>query len=237
MQITTIPDAATSVATLAAEVATLQATANGIVYFDPGGSNTGNTRTTIAAAVGAARGAGPGNRVIMLAAGSTVAGALDVSGVTISGYGASQPMLTIVEGTTLTSTDGAVRFDNVVVQWSGTTPPVEASESLGFAAVVLTTNAQIQSSGSTGVFAHAAASLYLLLTIGNGCQIDGSSDHALFGIATGGAFMFCDFYPASVLGSNTLTGGDDASIFVTDYGAQALSHTQTGTTGIVYASH
>lgn len=228
------------------DIDSLKAVAGVGAIYQPGTVPGVNRFDTILGAISALRPFGGGDVVIdtRFGAATTEIGDLDITGIRFVGLDFNTPVLTIVEGTTFTSDYSQFNASNVAIQWTGASSPfaLTAGASLG---VTLEDYASITTTAAaTGPFFDVGSGCTLYVDVGYQCTIGKDpAGNALVDMASApGTSCTINMLTGSILQQDTLTGGGDGDYLVVDRtagltangGAATISHTQTGTTNVVY---
>lgn len=194
----------------------------------------GNEYPTFAAAAKAATDASPGS-LLLQRGDATARGAIDLTGVSVVGLGTITPTLTIADGCTLVDDLNDFSFENVSIVFGGATPvisvPVAATLTLERYASISMANT------ATAGFVEADGGILVDMNFANG--IAGSSGHQAIKL---GAAAYAQIRVGNFgsIASNTITGGSDGGIEITDLSksgggaAASISTSQTGTINPVF---
>lgn len=230
----------------AVDIDSLKAVAGVGAIYQPGTVSGVNRFDTFLGAVSALRTYGGGTLVIddRFGSATTEIGALDLTGIKLVGLSYATPVLTVVEGTTFTSDYSQFDASNVAIQWSGASSPfvLAGGASLG---VTLEDYASITTTAAaTGPFFDVGSGCTLYIDVGYQCLLGKDpAGNALVDMASApGTSCTINMLTGSTLQQNTLTGGGDGDYLVVDRtagltangGNATISHTQTGTTNVVY---
>ncbi len=254
MNVTTIPNSATAVLAVAAnvttlegEVSALQATSGGYVIVRAGATPSGNLYASLASGMTAAHIAGPDTTVLIDGDVNGEAVAYNFTNARFEGLSGGLPTVTFPDGASAvwdaSSAPRDFEMRNVAFVFEGTTAPFIDAPSPGVYVLLDLYSSISMSVTASKAFIHAADGVNVQLDVNENCSLRGASGRPAatprFRRARGGTCQL-SFGPSSSLATNTITGGAADAFYVVDksagltaVGAMAVvEHAQTGATPV-----